>query len=238
MNIFTKHKISAKKTVGRVLTYARKKQNITLEKAELETKVRIKYLQSLEQDDFAKMPADVYNIGFLTRYADYLKLNSKKILAQYLEEKSLYINLNKRRDFFKPDKNSSINPGNPENYRERLKFVFTPQTIISFLIIIITIGVIAYVWLQVKSFAAAPPLELKNPAQEIMVSIQNVNVEGQTDSTAELFINNQAVAIEPSGHFREEVQLVNGMNNIEIKAINKSGKKTIKTIQVLATDQK
>lgn len=238
MSIFTKHKICTKKSVGKILAKARKKQDITLEKAELDTKVRMKYLQALESDSYANMPADVYNIGFLARYCDYLKINSAKIIFQYRQERELYEKFSNKQGLFSTKKPSSINPGNPENYRERLKFVFTPQTIVSAVVILITIGIISYIWLQVTSFAAAPQLELKNPSQQIMVSSETVSIEGNTDPTVELLINNQSVALDANGHFQEDVQLVNGMNNIEIKAKNKAGKETVKTIQVLATENK
>lgn len=237
-NIFKKKKIRTSRTFGKILICSRKKMNISLQKAEQDTKVRYKYLEALEADNFSQMPADVYNIGFLNRYCNYLKLNSKKIISQYIIERKIFENLKQKNSLFRIKSQSTINPGNPENYRERLRFVFTPQTIISIIVVFIVLGILGFIWLQVKSFAAPPPLELKNPNEQIMVSMKTVGIEGYTDPTVNLEINNQQVGIESSGYFKEEVQLTNGINNIEIKATNKAGKETIKNIQVLATENK
>lgn len=235
-NIFAKKKIRTKKTLGNILKSARNKKQLTLEKAELDTKIRLKYLKFLEEDDFKNMPPDVYNIGFLTRYAEYLGLNVDKIINQYQNERLLYNQLNKKIIFFNNEKKLLFSPGDKNRYREKLKFIITPQIFVSFLIATTVFIIIGYIWFQVKSFAAAPQLELSNPAEQILVSENSINISGQTDLTATIKINDQLIVVDENGKFNEQIQLNRGINSIEIKAINKANKETKKTIKILVVN--
>lgn len=237
-NIFKKKKIRSSRTVGKLLKTARKKIGFNLEKIEANTKIRLRYLEALEKDDFENMAADVYNIGFLSRYSNFLKLDSEKIITKYQNERKIFNKLQKKRSLFNFKEKTILNPGNPEKYRDRLKFVFTPQRIISLLIVITVLSVLGYIWFQVKTFAASPRLEISNPNQQIVISMDTIKIVGETNPDATLIINDREVAIESSGNFDQEVQLTTGINNIQIKAINKAGKETVKMVQVLATDQK
>jgi len=233
---FSKKTIRVDKTFGKILTNARKKRGISLEKAEFDTKVRLKYLLALEQDDFANMPPDVYNIGFLSRYCEYLCIDSKKHIKKYTEEKKVFLQINKK-SFFTNSQRELINPGDPEKYRSKLKFVLTPQIFVTTLVVIFVVGILGYIWFQVKSFAAAPELAVNNPEEQIAVSQDNIKITGSTDPAADLSINNQAVNIDTEGNFSQEVKLSKGLNTIEIKAENKANKTTIRNIKVLAVNE-
>lgn len=230
--LFNKKIIKSSKTFGQLLSSARKRREISLQKAEIDTKIRMKFIIALEKDDFKNMPPDVYNIGFIKRYCQYLGLNSIKILDKYHNEKLVFEKLNKKLAFTKED--TLINPGNPNKYRSNLKYVLTPQIFVTTLIIICVVGILGYVWFQVKSFAAAPELAVDNASDQIMVSTDTIKISGKTDASATLLINDQGVAIDELGNFSQDVKLIDGINTIEIKALNKADKSTIKNIKVLA----
>lgn len=236
--IFAKKNIKSKKSLGNLLLSARKKKDISLEKAESDTKIRYKYLQSLEKDDYDNMPPDVYNIGFLMRYCEYLEVDKVKFLNLYKNERLLHNELSKK--FFNfNEKKGLINPGNPEKFKNKLKFVITPQILITTLVVIVVVGIMSYIWFQVKSFAAAPSLEVSNPNEQIVISMDNIEVSGNTDPSVELSINGRAVGIDEKGYFSQNVELMKGINTVEIKALNKAKKETIKNIKVLVvTDDK
>lgn len=235
-SIFAKKTIRTKKSLGSILKSARKRKQLTLEEVEIETKIRLKYLKYLEENDFANMPPDVYNIGFLSRYADFLKINTDKMLDQYKNEKLLHKQLNKKSILFKNQEKYTFSPGDKNRYGEKLKYAITPQIFVSFLIASIVFIILGYIWFQVKSFAAAPELKLENPTEQILVSQNTISIAGQTDQTAIIKINDQNIAVDESGYFNEQINLNNGINNIEIKAINKANKETIKTIKVLVVN--
>ncbi len=73
-------------TVGEILREARRKKGVTLEQAQAATRIRLKYLQALEEDDYAVLPSPVYVRGFLRNYASYLGLIPEEIVDLYRRE--------------------------------------------------------------------------------------------------------------------------------------------------------
>jgi transcriptional regulator with XRE-family HTH domain len=69
--------------LGESLKEARQNKGVSLEKAEEETRIRKKYLQALEEEDFSIIPSEVYVKGFLRNYAIYLGLDTEEIKALY-----------------------------------------------------------------------------------------------------------------------------------------------------------
>src|SRR3989344_4071170 len=69
------------KTVGSILEQARAAKNITLEEAEKVTKIRAKFLEAMEADDYSQLPSISYAKGFVKNYSEYLGLDSKTVLA-------------------------------------------------------------------------------------------------------------------------------------------------------------
>lgn len=71
--------------IGSKLRLAREARGISLEQAENETKIRKKYLEALERDDFDVLPGWFYVRSFLRTYARYLGLDAEELL-QHLNE--------------------------------------------------------------------------------------------------------------------------------------------------------
>jgi len=69
--------------IGYSLRSARERQGIGLPEAELATKIRVKYIRALEEEDFDALPADTYARGFLRTYADYLGLDGEIYVDEY-----------------------------------------------------------------------------------------------------------------------------------------------------------
>lgn len=234
MELFTRKKIRLSKNLGEKLRLQRKRKNVDLSDAEAETKIAMKYLAAIEHSEYDKLPADVYVYGFLERYAIYLGLNKDVILGMYRDEKKIFNsvkNIKKHTD----QKNANlIKPKPNEKWLKTSRFIVTPELVIGFFVAVVVIGLLGYIWFQVKSFAAAPPLELRNAEAEIVVSTNKIVVSGTTDAQASLDINNQSIAINTDGSFSQEVQLNKGINTIEIVAKNKANKETKKTIQILS----
>lgn len=59
-------------TPGEILRAARLRRRISLTEAERATRIRQRYLQALEDDDYGALPTGVYSVGFLRNYAIYL----------------------------------------------------------------------------------------------------------------------------------------------------------------------
>ena len=65
--------------IGRILEQERKKKGLSLEEVEQATKIRKRYLDGLEREDYAVLPAGVYAQGFLKTYANYLGLDGEDL---------------------------------------------------------------------------------------------------------------------------------------------------------------
>ncbi|MBR1904662.1 MAG: helix-turn-helix domain-containing protein [Alphaproteobacteria bacterium] len=70
-------------TVGEILRNTRIKQGKTLRAAADELYIRRTYLEAIENMDLQNIPAAPYGIGFIRSYAEYLGLNSERIISSY-----------------------------------------------------------------------------------------------------------------------------------------------------------
>ncbi|MBC7342562.1 MAG: helix-turn-helix domain-containing protein [Clostridia bacterium] len=68
--------------LGETLRAARERKGVSLKQAEEATKIRSKYLEALEREDFGALPGKVYAIGFAKTYAKFLGLNSEEVAHQ------------------------------------------------------------------------------------------------------------------------------------------------------------
>ncbi len=65
--------------IGRILQQKRKEQGLSLEEVERATKIRKRYLDGLEREDYAVLPDWVYAQGFLKTYANFLGLDGEAL---------------------------------------------------------------------------------------------------------------------------------------------------------------
>lgn len=230
MSFFKHKKINNDKPFGEELRKVRLRQSFGLEVVEEKTKVNIKYLEALEKSDFDNLPAEIYAVGFLRRYADFLKIDSQKIIEKFHNEQKLYHNLHDK----EMQSQDIIKPNFSRKWLKHSSFVITPKLLISGMIIFLVIGVLGYIFYQVKSFAAAPPLSIAGNFANMKVKVNSITVEGQTDASASLAINNQPIAVDAEGRFSQEIQLISGINDIEVVAKNKANKITRQTIKIMA----
>jgi cytoskeletal protein RodZ len=70
-------------TLGETLRQARLDKGVSLADAARETRIRRAYLEALEGEDPAALPAAVYTRGFLRTYAEYLGLNAQAMIDLY-----------------------------------------------------------------------------------------------------------------------------------------------------------
>ncbi len=70
-------------TVGHYLKQERETKKITLDEVFRTTRIPIRYLDSIEQDDFEKMPGDPYNKGYISSYASFIGVDKNEALKLY-----------------------------------------------------------------------------------------------------------------------------------------------------------
>lgn len=70
-------------SVGEILRRERLRYGKTLEDVEAMLRIRVAYLQAIEQGDHARLPGRVYAIGFVRSYAEYLGLDGARIISLF-----------------------------------------------------------------------------------------------------------------------------------------------------------
>ena len=69
--------------IGQALKETRLGLEISLEQAAEETRIRLRYLQAMEDGDFGQLPSKAPERGFLRAYAEYLGLDTDTLNAEY-----------------------------------------------------------------------------------------------------------------------------------------------------------
>jgi cytoskeleton protein RodZ len=71
--------------IGERLRNAREAKRLTLDDAAQQTRIRVTYLQALEDEEFGKLPGPIYAKGFLRAYGTALGLDPDELVAVYPE---------------------------------------------------------------------------------------------------------------------------------------------------------
>jgi len=74
-------------TLGKYLRDARESQRIDLRDVAQHTRISIHYLKALEDEDFSRLPGEVFVKGFLKNYAKFLRLDESAVMQKYQELK-------------------------------------------------------------------------------------------------------------------------------------------------------
>ncbi|MBC7292612.1 MAG: helix-turn-helix domain-containing protein, partial [Thermoleophilia bacterium] len=69
--------------IGNTLREARLRKGLSIKDVEDATKIRAKYLQALEDDDFEVLPGPTFVKAFLRTYATFLKLDADALVEEY-----------------------------------------------------------------------------------------------------------------------------------------------------------
>jgi cytoskeleton protein RodZ len=118
--------------IGTTLREARVRRKLTLQQVEEDTKIRVKYVQAMENEDFDLMPGQAYIKGFLQTYATYLGLDSSIILDEYRSR-------GVHREEHQPFGGSSV-IGKPRSHRGRNTLVFIAVACLLVLAVIYVLG--------------------------------------------------------------------------------------------------
>ena len=140
----------AQNKLGEVLRTAREARDVDLARVERDTKIRARYLQALEDGDYAELPGAVYTKGFLRNYGAYLGLDTEYLVDLYRLESSQPTS----------EKPTVPTPPRPISTRRSRPLVVTPGAIMAALL---TVGVaifIIYIALELVTFARTPDLEI------------------------------------------------------------------------------
>lgn len=202
------------------LSARRKFLKIRLADLEQKTAISSRYLKKIESGDWAGLPSGVYARGFLKRYAQAVGLDEGEVISRYDEEFGSL----KQKEYLSKNTNPVMMP-----FRATLKKVdiFSHFQFRKILIGAAVVFILGYIAWQFKPIFENPSLTLVNPQSEnITVTGSIFEITGQASPGSVLTINNETVYAEENGSFKKDIELLPGLNVLEIKATSRFGEST------------
>jgi len=204
------------KTIGQILSQARKRKKTSIRKISQETKIKEEFLQAIEDERWDKLPDFAVTAGFVQSFAKAVGVKPEFALAVL------------RRDIPKETRDSmsfDLDIG-------RKKF-WTPKMTTALIIFFTFLVLGGYLVSQYLVFVKPPPLEVFSPQQGQEMLGSKVEILGKTSPEASVRINNQPVLVDDNGNFKGSVTLLEGVWDIVVESKSRSGKTTTKTIRVI-----
>ncbi len=208
--------------LGAKLRQTRKEQGLTLHDIAHELKIPEKSLQALENDDYGKLPVEVYARGFVKIYSEYLGLDSSETVAEFSQQYA----------HGKSSVEQKITPQQLRQFRHPL-FVLTPRLTAISVGIVVALIALLYLFFEVRGFTRAPHLDISSPVDNSEIKSNNVMIKGKSDTTAEVKINGEKTFVRSDGTFEETIGVGPGLNKIVVVAKGISGKERTVTREVL-----
>jgi cytoskeletal protein RodZ len=146
-------------TVGEILATARIRKRLTLEQVEKATRIRSKFLEAIESDQFDKLPPGTFARGFIKNYAAYLGISPDEAMAFYRRQSS--------------EKPVDVVPMKNQRNLAR-KFSLTPQLLTTISIVFLVICFFAY--LAFSYFRYAVPMFERNVVDAFAKDVRPVEV--------------------------------------------------------------
>lgn len=209
-------------TAGEVLKNKRELLKKSLEKVSLDTKIQKRFLEYIENNQYDYFDSEVFLTGFIKIYAQYLELDTEKVLA-------LYRRSNPKKIPAKPQEKKEEIFGN--NKGKKLSKILTPKALFTALLVLFLVSIFGYIGFQIYKFQSPPRLEISQPANEAEFTEETIIVKGETESDAIVEINGTIVETQ-EGEFEKEITLKEGPNIITVRASKTNTLEKVETIKV------
>ncbi|MFA6963121.1 MAG: helix-turn-helix domain-containing protein [Patescibacteria group bacterium] len=216
---FSKRKVATDLTLGEMLKCGRESKNISIEEAETGSKVKAKYLVSLEKDDWGDLPSSVHVRGFVMAYSKFIGLNVSEALGLFDREKKLY-------------KKESVHNLSYKRTIKDVPILITPKLLGYVAAVVLIAAFFGYISYQVRGFAGTPDLKITSPGNNQIFEDDSIEIAGVADIDAVLRINQEVIPITNDGHFISDVKLHKGVNVIKVEAVNKAKKQTSEVLTI------
>lgn len=207
------------KTVGSILQEARKTKGLSLERVEAATKIRAKFLEAIEKDDYRTLPSVAYAKGFVKNYGEFLGIPTETTLAFFRRQT-------------KDVSRAAILPKGEIESLNRSWFQLTPGKFLLFLIVGLAALFLSYLGLQYRQVQSPPRIILEAPADNAVSKTRKIELLGATDPDATVSVNGVSVLVRSDGKFFDQVSLEPGNNTITIVASSRFGKTSTVTRSV------
>ena len=200
---------SSLKTIGQILKKSRLEKKYSTENLEKITKIKLSFIEAIEDNDWEKLPSFSTVLGFVKSISNALDLEESAMVS-FL-----------KRDYI--PKTESVTP-KPDITN---KIWFSPR--LAFIISIVTLVFVlsGYLISQYIKFSSAPNVNLQGPTENQIVENGKVIVFGKTDADVKIIINNQPIIVDDEGKFSINLDVSANTNEIIVKGVSRSGKETV-----------
>jgi transcriptional regulator with XRE-family HTH domain len=196
-------------SVGELLKQERIRQNLPLAEIEKKTRIRVKLLQAIEDNNWQVFSSKIYIIGVIKNYAKILNLDEKKMLAFF------------RRDFAKKE---------DFRFRKKIanKFFQSESKTFSILgVILIVLLFSLYFLYQLKLYFTPPSVVFISPTTQTVFRTDRVKIIAKTQKDAVVNILGEKIYPDKEGNFEYIFPLLKANNELVIEVIGANGKKTV-----------
>lgn len=106
------------------------------------------------------------------------------------------------------------------------RIAVTPRVIRVFVLAVLWISIGAYFGWHVYNLFRTPFLVVENPAHDIITQEGSLTLSGRVQKETDITVDGIPIDSEKNGSFHDDILLQDGMNVIEVKAVNKFGKES------------
>jgi cytoskeletal protein RodZ len=205
-------------TVGQELKKRRQALHLSLTEVEVQTKIRGKFLTSLEAGEYDGLAHDIYSRGFVQHYANFLGLDGALMAARYSAERGV------------PD----TAPTHAPSLERPPRLVVTARLAAIGVVLVIVVAILGYLLIQLSALAAPPNVTITAPDANQTIIGSVTTVSGHVTPGSDVTIDDVAVISDADGNFSSSVSLQNGLNTIHVTAKSKLGKSNTVGRTVLA----
>jgi transcriptional regulator with XRE-family HTH domain len=205
---FAKKQISRGQTLAERLKKTRLEKGLTLSEVATRTKISLKYLEVLEAGHYQSLPGEMYAKAWLKIYAKLLDLPIKEILVAYKIEKAIS----------KRIKNLDPEPKDKKFFKSHF---LNPRFFKFGGMGLVILALLFYLVWEINNIIAPPQVTILEPPNNFKTVASSILIIGQTEPEVTLAINNEVVLLDKNGHFSQAINLIVGLNNLEISAKKK-----------------
>jgi len=196
-------------TLGQVFKRYRESEDLKIDRVEKDTNISQRMLLAIENNDYDSFPDELYTRNLIKAYAKYLSLDYNRLLNLYDKGKEgLPVKESKQPDY-------------------KIRVYITPGIIRMALISLIIILVIGYLAYEVNKIFQPPELMLTQPSEDIIINENYIEIKGQTEKEARVYINEKEVFLDTHGEFKATLDLQKGINLIKITAVKKHSRENM-----------
>ena len=210
------------KTIGEIIHASRVDRSLSEQQLSGLTRIDVKYIQALEENDFQKLPSATFTKGFVRNLAQALGKNPDEWVALL------------RRDY----QAATISTTPLSLPRRRAKFslasLFQSQMA---LLLLGSLVFVIYLGFQYRAVITPPALEVINPLKDA-VTISPITIEGKTASGTTITINDDLkITPDSSGYFAAKLNFSPGQNEVKVSVTNRFGRSTTKIVPITIVSQ-